>query len=124
MGTHLALCERIGQTVTTATVKVVGNVDSDAPLRSLRQWLNSEPTLRGRVDFVQLPPSPGKLGSVADTLMVALASGGALTVLAQSVSVWLQQRHSEIVIEIREENGRTTSISAKGKVADDFVGDS
>lgn len=73
-------------------------------LRSLRNWLSGEPELHGRVSLVEQPPSPDKLGALLDALSVAVASGGALSVLASAIVVWLRNRTSDVTLHIS--NGR------------------
>lgn len=77
-----------------------GESNASDELRNLRNWLSDEPELHGLVTAVEQPIAPGHLGGVFGTLSVAVASGGALTVLASSVIVWLRQRTSDITLDI------------------------
>jgi hypothetical protein len=61
---------------------------------------------------------PGDMGALAEVLTVALASGGAVTTLAGSVSVWLEQRRSNITVEIVDAHGNSTKVTAGGRAAD------
>ncbi|WP_301303556.1 effector-associated constant component EACC1 [Streptomyces griseoviridis] len=57
-------------------------------------------------------PSPKVTwGGGLDVLVVALGSGGAATLLVQSVSTWLNQRRSDVTVTIRATDGREVSIS-------------
>ncbi|MFB9907067.1 effector-associated constant component EACC1 [Allokutzneria oryzae] len=97
-----------------AQVRVVGG---QADLVSLHQWLVREDELRGRVTLHQPPPEPGQLGVATDVLVVALSGGGAITVLASSLQIWLKQRHSDVTIEVTNPDGRSVKVTA-ARVAD------
>ena len=62
-----------------------------AYLESLDAWLQQEPGLGGRVRLIRSAPRPGELGSLAEALVVAVGSGGTVSVLAASLSGWLSQ---------------------------------
>lgn len=101
-------------------------VDSGAALPdelgSLREWLGGEPEFRGRVRIEESLPQTGQMGGgLGEVLAVAVASGGALTVLASSVSVWLEQRRSTVTVKIVHEDGRSQEISASGRAADSLM---
>jgi hypothetical protein len=68
--------------------------------------------------MVQAPIADGQMGGLAEVLSVGLASGGALTVLAASVSVWLEQRRSSLTVKIVNEDGSSQEITAAGPAAD------
>jgi hypothetical protein len=57
------------------------------------------------------------MGGISDTLTVAVGSGGALTVLATSISVWLRHRRSDLTVEITI-GDRTAKIDGKRVKAD------
>lgn len=99
-------------------LEVVGSDNQNDELGSLRHWLGDEPEFRGRVRVVEAPLQPGRMGGLADFLSVAVASGGALTVLARSVSVWLEQRRSNLTVKIVNADGSSQEISAYGPAAD------
>lgn len=101
-----------------ARVEVVGAADADGELASLSRWLGAEAEFRGRVQLIRSPPVEGRMGGFADALGVALASGGALTVLASSVSVWLRQRRSTVTVKIVDDDGASREITASGPAAD------
>ncbi|MGH3930392.1 MAG: effector-associated constant component EACC1 [Pseudonocardiaceae bacterium] len=100
-----------------ARVRVVEGHDIQAELVSLRRWLTSEDELRGRVTLDQPLLTPGQMGALADVLLVALGGGGAGTVLAHSLRVWLSQRRGDVTIEVSTPDGRSVKLAAKG-VAD------
>jgi hypothetical protein len=88
-------------------------VDTPDELRALHRWLQQEDELRGRVAIENATPARGEMGAVADFLVVAVGSGGAITVLASSISVWLRHRKSDITVELTEtESGRTVKVTA------------
>ncbi|MGW3447327.1 effector-associated constant component EACC1 [Streptomyces sp. NPDC001076] len=55
--------------------------DVETELLALRDWLDLEDVLRGRVDVRRRMMQPGHMGAGFDVLMVALGSGGAGAVL-------------------------------------------
>ncbi|MGW1677484.1 effector-associated constant component EACC1 [Saccharopolyspora sp. NPDC002376] len=80
--------------------------DQHGELLSLYQWLILENELRGQVSLDQPAPEPGQMGALADALVVSLGAGGAVTVLARSLWVWLQQRHSDLTVEIEDDGSK------------------
>lgn len=94
-----------------ARVRVVEGRDPEGQLASLREWLGREDALRGRVRGVGPAVGAEDMGAVADTLAIALGSGGAVAVLAQSVSVWLQQRRSDVTVEVTSPSGQSVSVT-------------
>jgi Effector Associated Constant Component 1 len=89
-----------------------------ADLESLDSWLRGEPELAGRVRIAGAPPRPGQLGALSETLLVAVGSGGAITVvgaaLAAALKAWLSQpRRSDVHIRIHRLDGTTVEIDAE-----------
>jgi Effector Associated Constant Component 1 len=82
-------------------------------LRSLREWLVMEDELRGRVDLATPPPREGVLGSVADVLVAALGSGGAVTVLISVLISWIRHRTQDVSFEVVREDGSSIKVDAK-----------
>jgi hypothetical protein len=74
--------------VTQATIRLAG--ESDA--YSLSEWLNRAGHFRGLVDVTSLPADQGKTGAVADTVTVAIASGGMLALLISKIYDWIAMR--------------------------------
>ena len=86
---RLVGCERTGGTVESQLI--VESADNGA-VEDLWQWLQQHDALRGRVRQVTEPAPEGRMGPVlTDTLMVALGSGGAGSVLAHALLVWLRR---------------------------------
>jgi hypothetical protein len=84
-----------------------------ADVESLGDWLRGEPEFTGRVRGAGAVPRPGELGAALDVLVVAVGSGGALTVLGKSLSTWLTQpRRSMVRIRVEGESGRVIEIDA------------
>jgi hypothetical protein len=52
------------------------------------------------------------MGALIDVLVVALGSGGAGAVLAQSLSTWLRHRHTDIRLTITTDS-RTIELDGK-----------
>lgn len=101
-----------------ARLEVIGSSDMQEELGRLRQWLSDEAEFRGRVRVEQAPLQAGQMGGVVEALTVALGSGGALAVLASSVTVWLQQRRSELTVKIVNSDGSSQEITASGPAAE------
>jgi hypothetical protein len=101
-----------------ARLSLAGTDEAQDELVALRQWLTDEPDFRGRVRAEQAPPRPGEMGGVVEALTVALGSGGALAILANSVSVWLRQRRSTLTVTIVNPDGSSQKITATGPAAD------
>jgi Effector Associated Constant Component 1 len=85
-------------------ISVSGGPDADAEIRSLYRWLQREEDLPNPT-FMPAAPGPEDMGAVSDVLMVALGSGGAGAVLANSLSVWVRQRSSDLKLTVRGKNG-------------------
>jgi hypothetical protein len=98
-------------------VNVQLSVEGDEPaegLAELSDWLRLEDELRGLVSSGRAVPQPGELGALSDVLIVAVGSGGALTVLATSLKVFLAQpRRSEVRIVVTAPDGHRTELDAK-----------
>ncbi|MGI8335855.1 effector-associated constant component EACC1 [Actinomadura scrupuli] len=93
-------------------ISLVGGAPG-ADVESLGDWLRGEPELAGRVRGEGAAPRPGELGAALDVLVVAVGSGGALTVLGKSLSTWLTQpRRSQVRIRVKGEAGRVIEIDA------------
>ncbi|WP_433563212.1 effector-associated constant component EACC1 [Nocardia sp. CA-151230] len=66
----------------------------------LVEWLRNERGLHGRVQLNSNPPAEGELGGVIDLITVAMGSGGIATVLAGSLTSWLQSRRAHTKVRI------------------------
>jgi hypothetical protein len=101
-----------------ARLSLTGADDVHDELGSLRRWLSDEEEFRGRVRVEQASPMPGQMGGLTEALTVALGSGGALAILANSVSVWLRQRRSSLTVKIVNSDGSSQEYTATGPAAD------
>lgn len=80
----------------------------------LTAWLNGNRDFRGRVTRMTGPPADGQLGAgVIEMITVALGSGGAGAVLAQSLTEWLRNRRTDITIIVTR-GDKTVAVSARG----------
>jgi hypothetical protein len=96
-----------------------------ADLESLDDWLRGESELAGRVKLAGPPPRKGELGALSDVLIVAVGSGGALTVvgaaLAGALKAWLSQpRRSDMTLKIHRPDGTSVEITARRVRAGDI----
>jgi len=82
-------------------------------LESLDDWLKGVPKLAGQVRMSGPAPQVGELGALSDALVVAVGSGGVLSVLATSLHAWLSQpRRSDVRIRVQGSGGRVAEIDA------------
>ena len=102
-------------------LQLSGARDVGSELMSLREWLSSEPEFRGHLYGEGEESTPGAMGAVSDVLVVALGSGGAMTVLFQSLNAWLQARRPEVSVDVTNPDGSTVRISASGSAATKVV---
>jgi hypothetical protein len=87
--------------------------DRAGGVESLSDWFRGEPELAGRLRVAGPRPGEGELGALADVLVVAVGSGGALSVLATSLKAWLAQpRRSDVRILVQRDDGQTVEIDA------------
>lgn len=87
--------------------------DSLADLEALNAWLGDEPELRGMISAAEARPGPGELGAVADVLVAAVSSGGAVTVLLGSIKTFLTQPHGQHVeLEVTSPDGTKVTLTA------------
>lgn len=94
-------------------ISVVGG-DRQSGLESLDDWLRTDPGLAGPVQVAGAEPKKEELGTLTDALVVAVSSGGALSVLATSLSVWLSHpRRSDFKIRLQGGDGRAIEIDAE-----------
>nr|BFD86818.1 hypothetical protein StreXyl84_62190 [Streptomyces sp. Xyl84] len=102
-----------GQGTLMVRVSAGPGVDVERSLVSLRDWLAAEEALRGRVELRAQAPQPGQMGSALDVLAVALGSGGAGAVLAQSLSTWLVQRRADVTVRLIRQDGREVTVEVQ-----------
>jgi hypothetical protein len=73
--------------LTQATIRLAGVSDA----HSLSEWLNRAGHFRGLVD-VTSPPGQGDTAAIADTVTVAITSGGMLALLISKIYDWIAMR--------------------------------
>lgn len=103
-------------------VRITAVGESPDGLRSLGEWLVGEEELRGRVRSVESAPRPGTLGAITEALVVALAPGGAVTVLAGVLIAWIRHRVHDGVYEITRPDGISVKVSTKRVQGADAAG--
>jgi hypothetical protein len=91
---------------------LVADETVDAELRDLHQWLLRERPRAGQIGLVDAPLRNGEMGAATEALQVALASGGALSVLAGSVTTWLSTRRQQVAVRITREDGESLELNA------------
>jgi hypothetical protein len=93
------------------TVGVEGGGGDGA--RSLRAWLVGEEQLRGRVRLLEATPDPGRLGPGVDGLVVALAPGGAASVLAAVAVAWVRAQRADVTVTVERPDGSTVRLEGR-----------
>ena len=91
-----------------ARLQVAGGTHVD--LLALRDWLAGTPEFHERVTFELPGARPGEKGGLATVVLVSLGAGGA-SVLAGSVSAWLDRREAEVTVLITAPDGGTTELT-------------
>lgn len=92
----------------------VAGIDPVDGAQELGEWLREEPELRGKVAPVAAVPGAGEMGAVADVLIAAVGSGGAVSVLAASLKAFLSQpRRADVRVTLEGPDGRRVEVDAK-----------
>jgi hypothetical protein len=96
----------------TSTIAEISSEGDQEELRSIAKWLRNEDDLRGRVDLIKHSNQTDQMGSVIDTIAVAVGSGGMGVTLIKSLFVYLTQRrrHEKITIKFKREDGREVKL--------------
>jgi hypothetical protein len=93
-------------------VLVVGSENSE-DLPDLYRWLKQEDELRANVRLERRRPGPGEMGAIPELIAVAIGSGGAISILAGSLSTWMAHRKSDITLTVTGRDGRTVELNAQ-----------
>lgn len=94
-------------------ITVLGDA-TQSGTHSLNQWLHREDGLRGRIQAKRTSPSEGEMGTLLDTLTVAVGSSGALAILARSLHTWLKQPRRAIVrLRVKGPDGVVVDFTAE-----------
>jgi len=98
-------------------INISGSSDAEE-VKNLEDWLLDEPGLAGcPVTRPPARPEPGQMGALSDVLVVALGSGGMGVALANSLSVWLRTRVSDVSLRIRTKQGEVELTASNTKNA-------
>ncbi|MGW3771705.1 effector-associated constant component EACC1 [Actinomadura verrucosospora] len=90
------------------------SADPIPDLESLADWLRGESEFHGRVTVHSGAPEDGQLGTVPQALVVALGSGGAVSVLVATLRSWLSlPRRSSVKIKVLGKDGAKIEVDAK-----------
>jgi hypothetical protein len=73
---------------------------------ALKAWFDDVPELRGRSTVEVAPTQIGDLGGVSDVLVVALGSGGAVSVIAGALVRWFSIRQRSHPLKLTVTNGK------------------
>ncbi|WP_262285512.1 tetratricopeptide repeat protein [Micromonospora sp. MA102] len=112
--------DRVRHVASTAETEValtmLGGDSGEA--RSLAKWIEEEPTLRGTLRLTEPALDPGAMGSLSDTIAVALASASVSPFVRALVS-WIRARprRARLVITAPDGNRIELSTSALNKMA-------
>lgn len=94
------------------TVAVDGD-DAGATLGALFDWLRREEVLRGHIRFRSAAVTPAAMGSLDEALLVVLSSGGAVSVLARSLTEWVKHRTIDVRLTLTRPDGETIEVDAR-----------
>jgi len=84
-------------------------------LASLYSWLGQEEELRGRLTLDPGVVEPGSMGGGTTSLVVALASSGALSALSRTARQWLSTRTADVKMTISQNRDGTTKVVLDSK---------
>jgi len=94
------------------SVRLTESTDSE-DLYVLCKFLADDPALSGRLDIATTPAKPGEMGSIVEVLEVAVGSGGAVTVLLNSITTWLRNRGTDATIRVSTPDGTTVEVATR-----------
>ncbi|MFC7278688.1 hypothetical protein ACFQS1_32380 [Paractinoplanes rhizophilus] len=82
------------------TTELVVTIDDPSLRSSLRSWLAADENVPRRLKVAPAQARPGELGAELEIMRMLLEGGGAVTVLIESVALWLQSRRSDVSVEL------------------------
>ncbi|HEX5120579.1 MAG TPA: hypothetical protein VFW65_35820 [Pseudonocardiaceae bacterium] len=91
---------------------LVDGIHRDDQAHELIAWLRREDRLRGRVQLSPTTIGPGQMGSVTDTIAIAMGTGGAGTVVARALVAWVSHRTTDVKLTLTRPEGTELSIDA------------
>ncbi|MFD7402629.1 hypothetical protein ACFV7R_08135 [Streptomyces sp. NPDC059866] len=93
-----------------------------AQLGELAEWLRHERELRGRIRLEQGEPGRDEMsGGLVEALVVALSTGGAVTVLARAAVEWVKHRTRDVTLKVEKSNGESFEVSVQRATSDDAL---
>ncbi|MBL7259841.1 effector-associated constant component EACC1 [Paractinoplanes lichenicola] len=99
----------------TVDVRIVltvrGGESPGEELRAVRRWLVAEKDFRGRVDLVEAPVVPGRLGPALDALSVLLGSSSGA--LVSMLVAYLRTRKGRIEVTVTRADGAQVTLNAQ-----------
>ncbi|MEU7981417.1 hypothetical protein AB0B63_23180 [Micromonospora sp. NPDC049081] len=91
---------------------------SDDDLSTLLDLFNGYDELRGQTRSVWAAPGPGEMGAAIEALSIALVPGGAATIIAGGVALWLRRRApgrpGKLGLRLELPDGTKLYVDAKG----------
>jgi Effector Associated Constant Component 1 len=102
-----------------ATIQLSG--DDGTEFSSLWDWLRNERALTGSLRAHPRKAVDGQLGGAFEVLSVALSSGGAVTVLANSLTTWLRTRKADITVTVKTSTGSVRIDARQVSTGDDVI---
>ncbi|WP_410557667.1 effector-associated constant component EACC1 [Actinomadura fulvescens] len=104
-----------------ARISVIDDGGGTSALESLSDWLRGEPELSGRVRMDAQPPRPGEMGALTQALLIAVGSGGTVSVLVTSLTAWLSRPGgAKVRIRIENESGAVVEIETDNVPGDEI----
>ncbi|MFC9507330.1 hypothetical protein [Streptomyces sp. NPDC057002] len=112
---------------TGATVEYRLLIDDAGPgaaatqLGELADWLRHERELRGRVRTEHGEIAGGEMGGLPEAVVVAVAAGGAVSVLARAAVEWVKHRTRDVTLKVVEPGGESLEISVRRATSQDTL---
>ena len=94
-------------------VAIAVGSESARDVPDLYAWLRQEDEFRAKVSFLHTSPEAGEMGAIPELIVVAVGSGGAVSILARSLSTWLAHRKSDVTLRVTGHDGRSVELSAQ-----------
>ncbi|MEU6666320.1 hypothetical protein [Streptomyces sp. NPDC046727] len=92
-----------------------------AHLGELAEWFRHERELRGRVRMEHGDIESGHMGGLPEALVIALSSGGAVTVLARAAVEWVKHRTRDVTLKVVRASGETFEVSVQRATTSDAL---
>jgi hypothetical protein len=75
-------------------------LDDPSVRSSLRKWLDESDGLQGRYEVLPTAVPPGQLGAELEIVRLLLEGGGVVTVVIESIALWLHSRRSDVSVAV------------------------